>query len=145
MPASYSQTFTLTATSPASATTTAQTAVKGFSNYTSLTLYTVLQGATGGVLDVYLQTSFDGGTTWTDYWHSAQLSAGAAAAAKVWGAQRGASVTTGVAVNTANGTPVLAVNTLLNGPWGDQFRVIMVAGASTSAGASQTIVLYGNT
>src|SRR5260370_39600997 len=40
-------------------------------------IYATLKGATGGTLDVFVQASPDGGTTWFDVVHFAQLAAGA--------------------------------------------------------------------
>jgi hypothetical protein len=57
----------ITGTSPSSASTAVLgTAVFGLSDCDIIRVYATLQGATGGTLDVYLQTSFDGGTTWYD-------------------------------------------------------------------------------
>jgi hypothetical protein len=69
----------ITATSPAAASTVVHSA--GFANLDdceALTIVLDLRGGTGGTLDVYLQTSHDGGTTWFDYAHAAQLASGAA-------------------------------------------------------------------
>jgi hypothetical protein len=133
----------LTDTSPASASTAVGGDVGGgFRDCQALTIVATLQGATGGALDVYLQTSFDGGTTWVDFAHFAQLAAAAAASTKVWHVTRLTDVGTFTAVGTGS-TPALAVNTILGGAWGDTFRAVYVAGASTSAGAAQTIKLFG--
>src|SRR5262249_6183355 len=70
--------FSLTFTSPGAPGTVAQPPTLGLGAYKSLSIFSMLQGATGGTLDVYLQYSPDGGTTWVDYAHFPQVAAGAA-------------------------------------------------------------------
>ncbi len=131
----------LTATSPASATTVAQTAVAGLGQYRSMLIFATIQGGTGGTLDIYLQVSPDGGTTWVDYAHFPQLAAGAAAINRVWVVSKAGQQTTLTTVGTGT-SPALAANTILGGDWGDRMRVVFVSGAGTTAGASQTIKLF---
>lgn len=104
----------------------------------SLDVNAQLVGATGGVLDLYLQTSADGGTTWFDYAHFAQLAAGAAAVNVRFGVSRYAQQSTIVTVGK-NLVPALAVGTVVGGPFGDRMRLVAVAGASTTVGAAVTI------
>lgn len=133
----------LSDTSPASASTAVGAGVaSGFQDVTSLSIVATLTGATGGVLDVYLQTSFDGGTTWYDYAHWTQISAAAAAVTKVWHMHRSIAVST-IATIGSGSTPALAANAINGGAWGNAFRLVYVAGASTSAGAVQTVRLFG--
>lgn len=112
----------------------------GLDGYLSLSIVAKLVGATGGTLDVYLQSSPDQGTTWVDYAHFAQLAAGAAAVKYALvvgqGVQSAAPVVVGI-----NATPALAVNTVVGGGWGDRLRLLMVAGASTSAGAAVNVTV----
>jgi hypothetical protein len=135
-------TFNLSYTSPAAASTVAQTDVRGLGAYHSLSIYSNLQGTTGGTLDVYLQYSPDGGTTFVDYAHFPQLAAGAAAATRVWNVTKLAQQTTLTTVGTGT-NPALAANSILGGDWGDRLRVLSVAGAGTTAGAGQTIIIVG--
>jgi hypothetical protein len=128
-----------TATSPSSATTTAQTAVTGLGSYNTMSVYATLTGATGGTLDVYLQYSPDLGNTWVDYMHFVQKAAASAATIHYFSVSKSAQQTTITAVGTGT-SPALAAGTVLGGDWGDRLRVVFVAGASTSAGASQTIL-----
>lgn len=129
-------------TSPSSATTTAGSSSIDISTYNSGVIYGIIQGATGGNLDVYLQTSFDG-STWIDFVHFTQKAAAAAAVGYVIPFQCGLSLSaTPVTVNTASGTPVLANSNAIPGALGRYLRRVDVAGASTSAGASQTIQVY---
>lgn len=130
----------LSFTSRATAGTTANTAVTDLGGYRSMLIYAELQGATGGVLDVYLQVSPDGGTTWLDYAHFAQLGAGASKVYRTWTVSKTAQQTTLQTVGTGT-SPALAASTIIGGEWGDQMRVVQVAGASTSAGAAQVIKL----
>lgn len=129
-------------TTPAAPGTAAGDTVAGLDKYDSLLIIGDLVGATAGTLDIYLQTSTDGGTTWYDYGHFAQLAAGAAAIVKAVTVSRaqGRVATVTVGKNT---TPALAVDTFLGGEWGDRMRALYVAGASTSAGAAITITIVG--
>ena len=131
--------------SPSSATTVVQASpLTGLGDYHSLLIYASLLGATGGTLDVYLQGSPDSGTTWVDLVHFPQLAAAATAKGYVVQITRGVSSGSApIVVNTANNTPVLAANTIAPGDWGDRLRYVFVAGASTSAGANQTILVSG--
>lgn len=121
-------------TTQAAAGTLAHAAVTGLGAFNSMTVYASLVGATGGTLDLYLQYSPDGGTTWVDYAHYAQLAAGAAAVQKVFSVTKDYDEKTITTVGSGS-TPALAANTVLGGDWGDRLRVVEVAGASTSAGA----------
>lgn len=131
-------------TSPAAASTVAQAPIaSGFERCDSLTINALIRGATGGTLDVYVQTSHDGGTTWVDLVHFPQLSAGAAAVRYVAHLSRAAVPTAPVVVGSGT-SPVLAANTIANGSWGDDLRVLFVAGVSTSAGGAQSIEIVGH-
>ncbi len=113
---------------------------QGLDSFLSLNIVAKLVGATGGTLDVYIQTSPDQGTTWVDYVHFPQLASGASAIKYAFscaqGVQSAAPVVVGI--NTA---PALAVNTILGGGWGDRMRLLMVAGGATSAGAAVNITI----
>ena len=133
----------LSGTSPNSASTAAGTVIAcGLADLDSLTVVASLVGATGGVLDVYLQTSHDGGTTYYDWLHFTQLTAGNAAVKVVAHTPR----TLNAALTTVGAatTPALAAGTLTGGSWGDQMRLLFVAGASTSAGAAISVQIVGN-
>ena len=133
----------LTDTSPASASTAVGgDEAGGFRDCEALTIVAAIRGGTGGTLDVYVQTSFDGGTTWIDFAHFPQLAAGAALTTRVWHVTRATDVASLATVGSGT-SPALAVNTINGGAWGDRFRALYVAGASTSAGAAQTVSLYG--
>ncbi len=127
-------------TSPATATYALSTAVTGLSVYSTITIHADLIGGTGGVLDIVLETSPDGGTTWYEYVRFATMSAAATASYAYDPVLDGSIVAVGKGLTT---TFVLAAGTARNGHWGDRMRVRMVAGSGTSAGAIQSIKLYG--
>ncbi len=125
----------------AAASTAAGDTCAGLGNYDALDIVAELVGATGGTLDVYLQSSPDGGTTWFDYIHFPQLASAAAAVKyRVTVPTMGEA---GITVIGKNTTPVLAANTVVGGLWSDRLRALYVAGASTSAGAVVTISILG--
>lgn len=129
---------TVTATSPATPSTATLGTFSGLARYTSGTFVATLTGATGGNLDVYLQV-WDG-ANWIDYAHFPQKTAGSGATIVALPVtrnyQRVATVATGV------DTPALAADVCLGGDFGDVVRVRAVAGAATSAGASQTVRFF---
>lgn len=129
----------ITGTSPAAASTVAGQTQQGLGEARYLTIVATLAGATGGTLDVYLQTSFDGGTTWYDMAHFPQLAAGAASSVRVWHLSREQVQSTLTTIGSGT-SPALAANSVVN-YWGDQIRALYVAGASTSAGAAVDIKL----
>lgn len=134
----------LVGTSPTSASTAVLTPATGnpdklvgLNKYTDLHVVADLIGATGGTLDVYIQTSHDG-SRWNDYAHFAQLAAGAAATTITFAVTRRAQQTSLIAIGK-DLTPALAANAVLGGEFGDQMRVVCVAGGGTSAGATLSI------
>lgn len=94
-----------------------------------------LVGATGGTLDIYIQMQMKGDTDWFDYVHFAQQAAGGAANFKTFAVSRASAQTTMVTPGK-NGVPAIAANTVVGGDFGNAWRVVCVAGASTSAGAA---------
>jgi hypothetical protein len=128
-------------TTPAAASTAAGDTVAGLGKYDAIQIVANLVGATGGTLDVYMQTSPDGGTTWYDYVHFPQLGAGAAAIRYMVNIPSAGA--TGITVIGTGSSPALAANTVVGGSWGDRLRALYVAGASTSAGAAITISILG--
>lgn len=133
---------TITATSPAAASTVVHTDLfKGsmLARAEGLVIDAKLTQATGGTLDVYLQRKL-ATNDWVDWVHFPQLAAGS-------------SVKRYTCTITGNGAPLvevgggtdaapgvaLAANTAVDVTPGDDVRIVFVAGASTSAGAAQTI------
>lgn len=138
----------LSSTSPSSVTTAVgYTTSTEIAMFTTCSMYAVLQGGTGGTLDVYIQTAFkklNASPTWVDVAHFPQLAAGAAAVSYTFTLTRWSPTTSAffTPVNTASGTPVLAVNTVVPGVLGYLLRVVHKTGAGTSAGATQSILAY---
>jgi hypothetical protein len=132
-------------TSPAAPGTTlgAQLAVP-LDGASYCTISARLAGATGGTLDIYIQSSNNNGAagSWTDAIHFPQLAGGAAAVGYVATIGHGTGGTAPVVVNSADGTPILAANVVVPHSLGNNLRVVLVAGASTSAGATETITAY---
>jgi len=130
-------------TSPAAASTVVGTKFCGLNDAVEgICVVATLTGATGGTLDVYLQTTYDG-TTWVDFAHFAQLAGGAAATIKAFAVTRGATQATITTVGV-NGAPALAANTVLSGMLGKSIRAVYTAGAGTAAGAAQVIRIGRN-
>lgn len=104
-------------------------------DYDALWVQADLVGATGGTLDVYVQSSPDDGRTWYDVVHFTQLAAGAAAISyrATLSLQSAMTAPDTVGKNTS---PALAAGKVSQGAFGDRLRLLMVAGASTSAGAA---------
>jgi hypothetical protein len=94
-----------------------------------------ITGATGGTLNVYLQGTSDGGTSWYDMIAWPQAAAGAAA--KYYKSPLSLATTTSVPIQVGkNLVPALTGTvTVVNGAWTDRVRLIFVAGSGTSAGA----------
>jgi hypothetical protein len=104
-------------------------------DYEALLVTADLVGATGGTLDVYLQTSPDQGANWYDFAHFTPLAAAAPAVKYTLTASLYTQLPAPVVVGK-NLAPVLAANTFVNGAFTDRMRLVMVAGAGTSAGAA---------
>ena len=134
----YSSEISLNAgTSPAAASTVVTVGVNGLSRVSALTIFAKVLGATGGLLDIYIQDSPDG-LIWYDFWHIPQIAI--AAAAKRWAyCPAPNDCITEIGNVDAGTTPLLANGAVRGGKWHDRMRVTYVAGTSTSAGAVQDI------
>lgn len=117
-------------------------ATQQLDDYQALSFEAVLTGATGGTLDVFIQNSPDMGSTWYDYVHFATLTAGASTVRYVASVASGAQNLALQTIGT-NLLPALAPATAIGGAWGDRFRIVMVAGAGTSAGAVVQLRIVG--
>jgi hypothetical protein len=137
--------FTISSTTPATAVTEVSAPVYGLDKFSEIKVVAALVGATGGTLDVYLQWTPDGGTTWFDYAHYPQLASAAAAVKYSASSSFGAATTPTVVGKGSLATPAvaLAVNTFLGGPFGNGLRAVYVAGASTTVGAAVAITIFG--
>lgn len=138
------QTFTIADTSPAAASTAVGTVIGGLGDFHAFRIDAALVGATGGVLDVYLQRKIKD-NVWADWAHFTQLTAGNAAVK--WTLVAGVPVLSttltssfGIGTDAAPGV-ALAANTFIGGHPGSAIRPVYVAGASTSAGAALTFYI----
>jgi hypothetical protein len=87
-------------------------------------------GTATGTLQIWIEDSADGGTTWDDLVSSLTFALGAAVTSQrfmVSGAAVAATITTATSVNVTQGsTPTqeaLAAGSARQGPWGDRIRV----------------------
>lgn len=131
-------------TSPAAASTVVGTIIGGLQDFDSFRIDATLTGATGGVLDVYLQREL-ATNVWADWLHYTQISAAAAAVSitafagpTVVSADLVALTTIGIGTTASPGV-ALAAGKFIGGHPGGRIRAVYVAGASTSAGAAQVI------
>jgi hypothetical protein len=133
----------ITATSPAAAGTAAATdTATGLHAFEAVQVIGELQGATGGELDVYLQSGV--GTRWVDLAHFPQLWDGQAAATWRFTLTRQDSLFLPFAIDVGfDDSPALWSDFCIQGEFGDEIRVLFVAGAGTSAGAVQTVTFAG--
>ena len=132
------ESFDISGTSPASASTIAGAMCSGLAHWNGLRVEAQLVGATGGTLNVYLQRKV-AANLWVDWVHFPQLTAGAGAVAYSFCVQSSTPSSGTLTAITTRGTdaapsPGMAEGLDLVHP-GDMVRVVYVAGASTSAGA----------
>jgi hypothetical protein len=141
-----SRPFKISEASPAAAGTAASAGViGGLATFDTIAIVATLLGAANGTLDVYLVDSFDGGTTWLEYARFTQVAASAATKTYVIDPVLTGSITAvtrNATATSAIGT--LAANAIRPGKWGDFMKAIFVAGAGTTAGATQTIEVFGS-
>lgn len=120
----------LPSTSISAGATVAAPAVVGLSRWFDLFgIINVTAVPVGGAptLDVYLQTSPDGGVTWQDILHHQFTTSSGARLFSISGEAAGPTTT------VAPSDGALASDTVVQGPWGDQLRLkyVMVVGGST--------------
>jgi hypothetical protein len=107
-------------------------------DYDGAEIVAELTGATGGTLDVYVQSSPDEGANWYDIIHFPQIAGGAATA--YYQSPLSTSTNTSAPKQVGkNLTPALVANTTINGALTDRLRLVMVAGSGTSAGAQVVV------
>lgn len=131
---------TVTLTSPAAASTAVGATIFAGStlNADKLVIDATLIGGTGGTLDVYLQRKL-ASNSWADWVHFPQIAAGTTKRYSLAITGEGASIVeVGGGTDAAPGV-ALAANTAVDVIPGGDIRVVFVAGAGTSAGASNTI------
>lgn len=134
----------ITGTSPAAAGTAAMGSAVGLAKYDWIIIDAQITGATGGTLDLVLQRKIEGYDIWVDWVRFPQAAAGAGAAQYHLSLQSTAAITAVDWDVTATPTAAtIAANTTLGGHPGNQVRLVATAGASTSAGATQTVYITG--
>lgn len=124
-------------TSPAAASTVAGTTTVNISDLAWFQVYLDVQGATGGALDVYIQSRY--GSLWVDWYHHPQMAAAAGSEKRVI-VPESTSIVSTVGVDLV---PALASGACVGGKPGDALRLCFVAGAGTSAGAAQVMRVIG--
>lgn len=134
-------------TSSSTPSTVTNSPLTSLGEFHSAVFFAQLQGNTGGALDIYLQYSPDGGSTWVDYMHFAQLAAAAATIYRTFMISKSGQQTTIATVGVGDGSggtpgPALSGTTVIGGDWGDRLRVCYVVGASTTLGKAQTIFAW---
>lgn len=137
-------TATLSVPSTAS-TTTIGTAFTVPLKYQAAYVSANMNGLTGGVLDVYLCDSFDGGATWKECAHFTQVSA---AGTRQEGAGLSLSSTIQAIKIAATTTPTvgtLTAGTLRSAPWGSTMCIVAVSGSGTSGSAAVQTIRFGLT
>lgn len=114
------------------ATTTTRNTFTGLGQFNScyVLLRTTTTGTATGTLNIYVQDSVDGGTTWDDLISSVAIAFGAATATQRFtlsGQVVGATITTAASTGITQGSAVvvetLAAGSARQGPWGDQIRI----------------------
>jgi hypothetical protein len=98
-----------------------------------------ITGGTGGTIDVYVQTSSDGGANWYDIIHFPQVAGGAGPTFSRAPLSLSTATANAVVVGK-NLTPALTTSPgVVNGAFTDRCRLVMVAGAGTSVGATVVV------
>ncbi len=123
----------------AAASTVLASAPVAVPRYDQIVIVADVQGVGGVALDLYLEESWDGGTTWFEVAHLTQLAAGAAAQTLriVPGLQASnVAVLKDTLSPAANG--VLAAGTVLPMPWGPILRIVSRTAAGAPSGGSIT-------
>ena len=104
-----------------------------------------LVGATGGTLDVYVQSGnahkdASGNTAWFDLVHFPQLANGASAVKyRVQVSMVGQPASAAPVVIGSGNAPALAANVAVQSVCFDRLRLLMVAGSGTTTGAAVTV------
>jgi hypothetical protein len=128
--------------SPSSASTVAGTKYVNLAVFDYLIIDATLTGATGGTLDVYIQreVGVTGSSLWLDWYHFTQVGASASAATYTLTSDVATTATTTVGSGTS---PALTAGILTSPTPAGRVRLVFTAGASTSAGATQTVRFTG--
>lgn len=132
-----------TVTVPMNSSIGGGTVFAGLQNYDSLIflINVTAAGTATGTVNIYIQDSWDGGTTWDDMVSSAQLTLGTTTGTQRFVIQ--GRIATTITQATAVSVAALSAGTVRTGPFGDRIRIReKVAGTSGSpAGATYTITM----
>jgi prepilin-type processing-associated H-X9-DG protein len=131
---------TISDTSPATAITATGDIIEGLELYDWFTIDAALVGATGGTLDIYLQRLV--GSTWVDWFHFTQLTAGAAAVRYTIDSK--SSKSDGLCTVGSGTAPAITATLFSCAHPGNTIRALYVAGASTTVGAAVSITITGH-
>jgi hypothetical protein len=118
-------------------------ATASFAQFDTIRLYATLTGGTGGALDVVLEESFDQ-IEWFEFFRFPQVAAGVTETWRATSVLQDGIMKVGLS-SLLTSQQVIAANTNGAGPWGDFIRAKYIAGAGTTAGATQIIRLVGTT
>lgn len=128
---------------PASAsTTTYGAATPGLQSYDALKGRIAIAGLTGGTLDVSVQGSWDGGTTWDECAAFAQATAAASSVTSDFSVVLDSTVRTIRSGTLASAAPILTAGTICAGPWAPILRLVAKTGGGVSSGATITLYLF---
>lgn len=134
---------TITGTSPASASTAAIGTANGLAAHDWFLIDATIIGGTAGTVDAWLQRKVEGVDAWRDWIRFPLVSA---ATTKHYSVQVGSGQTiyeVSQGTTASPGTPTIAANTAIGGHPGDKVRLMVTAGAGTTAGATQTVYISG--
>lgn len=135
------QVFSITGTSPAAASTAAVgNPAQSLLDYDWFSINATIIGGTGGTIDACLQYKIDSAGTdeWWDWVRFPQVAA-ATTTKFVVEPQAPNTITTVGSCTTASPAMTVAANTNVGGHPGFAVRLVVTAGAGTSAGATQTV------
>jgi len=139
--ADRSTVFSIGGTTPAAAGSAVIKTAKNLGDYDAVTVILEVVGATGGTLDLVLESAWGTESTWYSLYRVPQLAADAAAAVYKFTVSLGNTVN---AVGKNGNVTTLTASTPAAGHWGDQIRLYATAGASTSAGAVIVCKIIGH-
>lgn len=123
--------------------TTTRTTLTGLGIYktANVLIRTTTTGAVTGTLQLFIQDSTDGGTTWDDVIASNTITFGAAVSTQNFFLQGALASTKAPGAASATGT--LAAGTIRQGPFGDRFRVQEVISGVSGSPTGVTYIING--
>lgn len=139
------QLYTITGTSPAAAGSAIIGTVRNLGDFDWFQIFAILIGGTGSAGDdAWLQYRLDPDVdVWVDWLRFPAISASTTYKYAIDSGATTSIIATGSGTLAAPGTVALAANTFVGGHPGDTLRLVYTAGASTSAGKTQTVYVRG--